>query len=179
VTTEAGGYVGRSITRREDARLLTGAGLFVADMHLPGEVHLAVLRSPHAHAVIREIDASGARAGEGVLAALTFADLGADPVRLPMLVPHKNLRPRMPYPLADHKVRHVGEPVAVVAAESRYQAEDALEHVQVEYEVLEAVTSGEGALDAGAPLPPEAKWVSLPKVRDYLVSSLWLKLIAR
>ena len=152
MTTEAGGYVGRSLTRREDARLLTGAGLFVADMHLPDEVHLAVLRSPHAHAILQRIDVSGARKHGGVLAALTFADLGEDPIRLPMLVPHKNLRPRMPYPLADRKVRHVGEPVVVVAAESRYQAEDALESIEVEYEVLDAVTSGEAALEPGAPL---------------------------
>ncbi len=152
MTTEAGGYVGRSLTRREDERLLTGAGLFVADLHLPGEVHLAVLRSPHAHAVIRHIDVTAARKCEGALAALAFADLGDNPARLPMLVPHKNLRPQMPYPLADHKVKHVGEPVAVVAAESRYQAEDALESIEVEYEVLEPVTNGEAALEAGAPL---------------------------
>lgn len=152
MTTEAGGYVGRSMTRREDERLLTGAGLFVADMHLPGEVHLAVLRSPHAHAVVRRMDVSRARVAEGVLAALTFADLGPDPVRLPMLVPHKNLRPQMPYPLADRKVRHVGEPVAVVAAQSRYAAEDALELIEVEYDVLEPVVNGEAALEPGAPI---------------------------
>jgi aerobic carbon-monoxide dehydrogenase large subunit len=152
VTTEAGGYVGRSLTRREDERLLTGAGLFVADLHLPGEVHLALLRSPHAHAEIRHIDVIAARGCEGVLAALTFADLGEDPLRLPMLVPHKDLRPRMPYPLADRKVKHVGEPVAVVAAESRYLAEDALEHIKVEYEILAPITNAEAALEPGAPL---------------------------
>jgi len=136
--------------RREDERLLTGAGLFVADVQLPGEVHLAVLRSPHAHARIERIDVSGARTCEGVLAALSFADLGLDVPRLPMLVPHKDLRPRMPYPLADRKVLHVGEPVAVVAAESRYQAEDALEAIEVEYAVLPALTDGEAALDPNA-----------------------------
>ena len=152
MTTEAGGYVGRSMTRREDARLLSGAGLFVADLHLPGEVHLAVLRSPHAHAIITRVDVSRARAAERVLAVLSFADLGPDPVRLPMLVPHKNLRPQMPYPLAGGKVRHVGEPVAVVAAESRYLAEDALELIEVEYDLLDPVVDGEAALEPSAPL---------------------------
>jgi carbon-monoxide dehydrogenase large subunit len=152
LTSEAGGYVGRPMSRREDERLLKGEGLFVADVHLPGEVHLAVLRSPHAHAQIRRIDLTAARKCEGVLAALSFADLGADVQRLPMLVPHENLRPQMPFPLADRKVRHVGEPVAVVAAETRYQAEDALEAVEVEYESLPAVTNCEAALEPSAPL---------------------------
>lgn len=152
MTSEAGGYVGRPLTRREDERLLTGAGLYVADVELPGEVHLAVLRSPHAHAIVREVDVSAARTCEGVVAALSFADLGPNVQRLPMLVPHKNLRPRMPYPLADHKVRHVGEPVAVVAAESRYLAEDAVEAIHVEYEVLPPVTNAEAALEPGAPI---------------------------
>ncbi len=140
------------MSRREDERLLRGKGLFVADVHLPGEVHLAVLRSPHAHAQIRRIDLTAARKCEGVLAALSFADLGADVQRLPMLVPHRNLRAQMPFPLADRKVRHVGEPVAVVAAETRYQAEDALEAIEVEYETLPAVTNCEAALEPGAPL---------------------------
>ncbi|HLG70754.1 MAG TPA: xanthine dehydrogenase family protein molybdopterin-binding subunit [Chloroflexota bacterium] len=152
MTTEAGGYVGRPLTRREDERLITGRGLFVSDVHLPGEVHLAVLRSPHAHALITHIDVSAARKCEGVLAALSFADLGPDVARLPMLVPHKNLHPQMPYPLADRKVLHVGEPVAVVAAESRYLAEDALDAIEVEYELLPPVTNCEAALEPGAPI---------------------------
>jgi carbon-monoxide dehydrogenase large subunit len=152
VTTFAGGYVGRPLNRREDARLLTGAGMFVADVKLPNEAHLAVLRSPHAHAEITRIDVGAARLCEGVLAALTFADLGPNVQRLPMLVPHKNLNPRMPYPLADRKVRYVGEPVAVLAAESRYLAEDALEAIEVDYEPLPVVIDGEAALEPDAPI---------------------------
>ncbi len=151
MTTEAGGYVGRPLTRREDERLLTGKGLYVADVRLPGEVHMAVLRSPHAHARVARIDLRGALECDGVLDAITFADI-EQPVKLPMLVPHKDLRPQMPYPLADGKVRSVGEPVAALVALTRYQAEDALEAIEVEYEVLPAVTNCEAALEPGAPL---------------------------
>src|SRR5207237_7206774 len=110
---------GRSVRRREDERLLRGQGLYVADVRLPEMLHVAVLRSPHAHARLRRLDARPALARPGVVAALTFLDLAAAGVpRLPMLVPHPALNPRMPYPLADERVLYVGEPVAVVVAGS-------------------------------------------------------------
>jgi aerobic carbon-monoxide dehydrogenase large subunit len=112
---------------------------------------MAVLRSPHAHARLVSVDLTRARTQPGVLAALAFGDL-RQPQRLPMLVPHRDLRPQMPYPLAADKVRYVGEPVAVVVAESAYQAEDALEAIEVEYEALPAVVDAEAALEPGAPL---------------------------
>jgi carbon-monoxide dehydrogenase large subunit len=87
-----------------------------------------------------------------VVAALSFADLGSDVPRLPMLVPHAALRPQMPHPLASDKVLFVGQPVAVVVAETAYQAEDALEAIDVEYEPLEPVVDMEAALEPGAPL---------------------------
>ncbi|MGH2520572.1 MAG: xanthine dehydrogenase family protein molybdopterin-binding subunit, partial [Chloroflexota bacterium] len=165
---EQGQYTGQSIKRVEDPRLLRGAGLYVADVHLPGEVHLAVLRSPFAHARIVRIDVGAARACPGVLAAFSFEDLRADPfgqggsrpsegeqadvAKLPMLVPHKQLRPRMPYPLAAGKVRYAGEAVAVVAAQSRYLAEDALDAIEVEYQALPVLNDGEAALEDGAAL---------------------------
>src|SRR5262249_44456442 len=114
--------------------------------------YMAVLRSPHAHARLVNVDVSAALGQPGVIVALAGADLGPNPPRLPMLVPHKNLRPRMPFPLAIGKVRHVGEPVALVVAESTYQAEDALEHIRVEYEELPVVLDPEAALEPGAPL---------------------------
>jgi CO/xanthine dehydrogenase Mo-binding subunit len=113
---------------------------------------MAVLRSPYAHARIERVDVSGALAQPGVLAALSFKDLGDNPSKLPMQVPHKALRPQMPYPLAADRVRYVGEPVAVVVAENAYQAEDALEQIIVEYEELPAVVDAEAALEPGAPL---------------------------
>jgi carbon-monoxide dehydrogenase large subunit len=145
-----GGYIGQSVRRREDHRLLRGQGLFVADLRLPGMACAAVLRSPYAHARLLRVDTHRALAQPGVLAALSFQDLGPDPQRLPNLIPHKALRPAMPYPLARDRVQYVGEPIAVVVAESLYQAEDALESIEVEYEELPAVTDAERALDPTA-----------------------------
>jgi aerobic carbon-monoxide dehydrogenase large subunit len=147
-----GPYIGKPVRRREDARLLRGQGLYVADIHLPGMAHAAVLRSPHAHARIIRVDTTDALHQSGVVAALACVDLGADPPALPNLMPHKLLRSAMPYPLARDRVRYVGEPVAIVVAESRYEAEDALEAIEVEYEDLPAVVDPEAALAPGAPL---------------------------
>jgi len=145
-------YVGRPIRRREDPRLLTGRGTYVGDMALPGMAHAAVLRSPHAHARIRGIDVSEAATAPGVLFAGTAADLGPCARPLPLLNPAPTLRPRMPSALAAETVRYVGEPVAVVVATSRYAAEDALERIRVDYEVLPAVADAARALEPGAPL---------------------------
>ena len=149
---QTGSYIGQSVRRREDPRLVRGSGLFVADVRLPGLTHAAFLRSPYAHARIVRVDVRGALAQSGVLAAISFADLGPDPAKLPMLVPHRALRPQMPYPLAADRVRYVGEPVAAVVAEDPYLAEDALEAIVVEYEELSAVVDAEAALAPGAPL---------------------------
>ena len=150
------GYIGQAVPRREDARLLRGQGLYVADVDLPGAVHMAVLRSPHAHAHLRSVRVEPARTQPGVLAALAFGDL-EQPQRLPMLVPHRDLRPQMPYPLAADKVRYVGEPVAVVVAESAHLAEDALEAIEVDYDIQPAVVDAEAALRPDAPrLHPDA-----------------------
>jgi carbon-monoxide dehydrogenase large subunit len=141
--------------RREDARLLVGKGTFVDDLDIPGVVHAAMLRSPHAHARIRGIDTARARALPGVLAVVTAEDV-ADiqrpwPARLPSPVPGTEVRHGTRYTLPD-KVRHVGEAVAAVVAETRAIAEDACELLQVEYEPLPAVASAEAALAEGAPL---------------------------
>src|SRR5207245_2069625 len=107
--------------------LLRGRGLFVGDVRLPGMAHAAFLRSPYAHARVVRVDTSRARAHPGVLAAISFADLGPDTPRLPMLVPHRALHTQMPYGLARDKVFYVGETVAAVVAEDPYIAEDAIE----------------------------------------------------
>jgi carbon-monoxide dehydrogenase large subunit len=148
---ESARFVGRPIRRREDPRLLAGQGAYVGDMALPGMAHAAVLRSPHAHARIRGIDAAEASRAPGVLLVGTAADLGPAARPLPLLNPAPGLRPRMPTALAVDTVRYVGEPVAVVVAADRYAAEDALELIRVEYEELPAVADAARALEPGAP----------------------------
>jgi aerobic carbon-monoxide dehydrogenase large subunit len=149
-------YFGAAIPRNEDARLLTGRALFVDDVELPGMLHAAFLRSPHAHARLRSVDVSAARAREGVVAVYTAADLGDYWKPGPLLVPPPPVEgaifnERTQVPLARDKVRHVGEPVAVVIAASRYIAEDALADIVVDYEPLPVVTDLEAACAADSP----------------------------
>jgi carbon-monoxide dehydrogenase large subunit len=143
---------GAPITRNEDARLLSGRALFVDDVELPGMLHAAFLRSNVAHAHIRLIDVAAARARPGVVAVYTAADLGAYWAPGPLLVPPPPIaditfNQRTQVPLAKDKVRHVGEPLAVVLADSRYLAEDALADIGVELDVLPAIVDLEKALD--------------------------------
>src|SRR5262249_6897807 len=131
VTTHGVGY---SLLRKEDRRLLTGAGKYAADFRLPGMVHAAVLRSPHAHARLGAIRTKAALALPGVIAVVTADDLGpvgCIPVRLG---PRPSVVACLQPPLAREKVRYVGEPLALVIAESRYLAEDALDLIEVDYD---------------------------------------------
>ena len=142
---------GAPITRNEDARLLSGQALFVDDVELPGMLYAAFLRSNVAHARITSIDVSAARARAGVVAVYTAEDLGEYWAPGPLLVPPPPIKgitfnQRTQVPLAKGKVRHVGEPLAVVFAESRYLAEDALADIAVELEPLPAVVDLENAL---------------------------------
>jgi len=150
-------YFGQPIKRNEDPRLLTGQALFTDDVHLPNMLHVALLRSNYAHGYIRSIDTAAARAMPGVVAVYTAADLGDYWQPGPLLVPPPPIRdlifhPRTQVPLAKAKVRHVGEPIAVVVAESRYLAEDAVERILVDIDPLGAVVDIETALDPDAPL---------------------------
>ncbi len=150
-------YFGQPIIRNEDPVLLTGQALFTDDVHLPGMLHVAFKRSDYAHARIRRIDVTAARQRPGVVAVYTAADLGAYWKPGPLLVsppPVKGavFNTRTQVPLARDKVRHVGEPIAMVVAESRYVAEDAVEDILVEYEPLPAVVDLEKALAPDAPL---------------------------
>jgi carbon-monoxide dehydrogenase large subunit len=144
-------FFGAPVKRNEDKKLLTGQALFVDDVELPGMLHAAFLRSPVAHALVKRIDVSEALRGPGVVAAYTAADFGAYWQPGPLLVPPPpipgivfNLRTQVP--LAKDKVRHVGEPLAIVVAESRYLAEDALDDILMELEPLPAVVDLEAAL---------------------------------
>lgn len=144
--------IGASVKRKEDPRLLTGRGKYVADFGLPGMLHAAVLRSAHAHARLLRIDASSALALPGVVAVITAQDLGSVgriPVRLG---PRPALVACLQPPLATDKVRYAGEPVAVVIAESRYLAEDAMDAILVEYEPLPVVADAQRAIEPGAPV---------------------------
>lgn len=158
-------FVGKSLPRREDDRLLAGRGQYIADLELPGMLHAAFVRSPVAHARIRSVDVSRALQAPGVALALSGAQLreALPPVRdnqLPLpakwkaAIPHRILNPRQPL-LALDKVRHVGEAVAVVLAESPLAAEDAAELVVAEYEDLPPVVDPRQALEAGARLVHE------------------------
>src|SRR5437773_1725957 len=145
--------VGARIPRNEDPRLLQGRGCFVDDSQPAGVLHAAVLRSPHAHARIVAIDATRARALPGVALVLTAADLGELDQPTPLLIPNPALtHPRTPRPLAADEVRYVGEPVALVVADSRYLAEDALEAIEVTWQALPVIASLDAARAEGAPL---------------------------
>ena len=148
-------YFGARVRRNEDQRLLTGSALFVDDVELPNMLHAALLRSPHAHARIRRIDTSRARGCDGVVAVYTAADLGDFLRPGPLVVPPPPIdglvfNDRTQTPLASDKVRHVGEPLAIVIAESRYLAEDAVALIEVDYEPLPAIVDLTQALEDSA-----------------------------
>ena len=155
-------HIGRSLLRREDRRLLTGRGQFIADLELPRMLHAAFVRSPVAHARIRSVDLSAAAAVPGVALALSGDELVkllpplpdtqlSLPNKWTSHVEHEFHNPQQPG-LAHDKVRHVGEAVAVIVAESRYAAEDATGLVSLDLDPLPAVVSAEAALAPDAPL---------------------------
>lgn len=144
-------YLGKPIKRNEDPQLLTGQAQFVDDVDLPGMLHVAFKRSDYAHAKILSVDVEAARETPGVVAVYTAADLGDFWQPSPLLVPplpaqHVVFNERTAGQLAKDKVRYVGEPVAMVVAESRYVAEDAAETIFVEYDPLDPVMDLESAL---------------------------------
>ncbi len=155
---KTGKYVGQRVTRNEDPRLLTGQALFVDDVDLPDMLHAAFLRSDYAHARVRSIDVSAARTRPGVVAVYTAEDMGDFWRPGPLIVPPPSkvegivFHARTQIPMVKDKARHIGDPLAVVIAESRYIAEDALEDIIVDYEPLQAVVDLEKALGPDAPL---------------------------
>jgi len=145
-------YVGTSVTRKEDNRLLRGSGRFVGDIIRPGMLYAAILRSPFPHGKLKRIDTEQARKMSGVVSVITFADM-PDVKPIPMrLAPRDDLIRALQKPLASDRVRYVGEPLAVVIAESRYQGEDALEVIDFEIDELEAVVDARRAVEKGAPI---------------------------
>src|SRR5690242_8416241 len=157
--------IGQPVRRREDLRLLTGRGRYSDDINVPGQAYAVIVRSPHAHALIRRIDTAAARAASGVLTVLTGRDMLADGLKP---IPHA-VRTGHPadiqlenadgsplyipphYPMANDEVRHVGDIVALVVAISRTAAQDAAELVAVNYAQLAAVVHSRQAVAAEAP----------------------------
>jgi carbon-monoxide dehydrogenase large subunit len=135
---DGGRWIGASVPRKEDGRMLRGRGRFTDDLSPAGTLHAAFARSPHASATIDAIDVTAARAVSGVVDVCTAADLG-DPYLLAVLERDEFVPTRMPL-LAGERARHVAEPVAVVVAEDPYAAEDGAEAVAVEWSTLPAVT---------------------------------------
>jgi aerobic carbon-monoxide dehydrogenase large subunit len=156
--------IGQPVTRFEDARLLRGQGRYINDVNLSGQAYAIILRSPHAHARIVSIDAAHAIASPGTLAVFTEADLAADGlgtmrVSLPRKRPDGAPLFYSPHPgLARGAVRYVGDPVAMIVAETQSQARDAAELVQIHYEPLPSVTDTAHVLTPGAP----AVWSECP-----------------
>jgi carbon-monoxide dehydrogenase large subunit len=161
--------IGASPPRKEDARLLTGRGNYSDDINFVGQLHAVLVRSPHAHAILKAIDTKAARAAPGIAAVLTNADYQADgngPLASPGANPvhtygitkqalanadGSDIFSALITPLVADKVRHIGEPLVLVIGDSLAAARDAAELVQVDYEVLPAVTTISAALDANAP----------------------------
>ena len=149
--------IGQPVRRLEDTRLVRGQGRFQDDTHLHGEVHAVFLRSPHAHAHIRSIDTTAAQAAPGVVAIYTSADYAADGLGMPKAVmPRKKadgspmFAPQRPALVID-RVRYVGDPVAMVIAQTLVQAKDAAELIMVDYEALPSATSTAVAAQPGSP----------------------------
>ena len=144
---------GSGIRRREDPRLITGGSVYTDDVTLPGMVHAAILRSPHAHARITGVDTSAAAAAPGVIAVYTGADVDGvlAPIPCAWIPPESDVKAVAHPAIAKDVVRYQGDAVAVVVADTRYQAEDALELINVGYEPLPAVVNPAAAMDSGAP----------------------------
>ena len=148
--------IGQSVTRFEDPRLMRGEGRFIEDVNLPGQAYMYLLRSPHAHARIRSIDTSVATAASGVIAVFTGADLARDKLGT-MEMTLKRKRPdgspmfaRPHTGLSTDRARYVGDPIALVIAETQAAARDAAELIRVDYEPLPSVTSTAGSVEPGA-----------------------------
>jgi aerobic carbon-monoxide dehydrogenase large subunit len=144
-------YIGQSLRRREDFKFITGQGRYTDDLKAPGMLHLAILRSPHAHAIINQVDLTAARAAPGVCLVLSGADLAG---KIGSIVPNWII-PGTKVPdrsvVAIDRVRFVGECVALVVAETQAMAHDAVGLIEVDYETLPAVVDEEAAIRDGAP----------------------------
>lgn len=163
----ADNILGAPIPHTQDPVMLSGEATYIADMHLPGMLHMAILRSEHGHALIKSIDTSAAQLMPGVVRVITAADVEGKLMPLPCVwVPGGVDSHFPPHPfgfipgagsvLATDRVRYIGDPVAAVIAETRAQAHDALDAIRVDYEPLPVVVDAEEAVKDGAPLLHDA-----------------------
>lgn len=150
--TSNGGVFGAGIKRKEDPRLLLGNGRYISDIKLHGMLSAVVIRSPHAHAEILGIDKSRAEADPRVHAVVTFEDLPEGIAPMACIDAEETTKPFYQQLLATKKVRYVGEPVVILVADDRYQAEDLAHLVEIDYRPLEAVVDPEAAIRADAPI---------------------------
>ncbi len=150
--TTSAPYIGRSMKRVEDPRLIKGIGTFTDDVRLPGLQHAMILRSPHAHARVVKIDTEAARSMPGVTAVFTGADVNAACGLVPCAAAIPDLKAPKHTVLAGDRVYFVGHPVAVVIAADPYVARDAIEAIDVDYDPLPVVTNPEAAIKSGSPL---------------------------
>lgn len=150
------GYVGASVRRREDVRFLTGTATYLDDVAVPNALHVAFVRSPHAHARLGAVDLRAALAAPGVVAAFTERDLPGRTLPPPRVFPHTTIVHALHPVFAADAVRYVGQVVAAVVAESRAAAEDAAELVEVEYNPLDAVADVRAALASTVQLHADA-----------------------
>ncbi len=157
------GYVGAALSPRETVKLCLGRGSYIGDLTVPGLLHAAFVRSTHAHARIRRLDVAAARRASGIALVLTGADVARMTAPLRIAPPIEGLLPMEMPALPTDKVRFVGDPVACVIGEDRYQVEDACALVDVEYTPLAAVVDPEHASDPGVPLVDE----TVPANRAY------------
>jgi carbon-monoxide dehydrogenase large subunit len=156
ISTGAFSQIGRSLPRREDRRFLTGQGQYLDDVAIPGALHAAFLRSPHAHARIVSIRTSAAAAMPGIVTVVTGRDIAGWTTILHMAPPIDGVAPTTMSAMPIDKVRFQGDLVACVVASDRYLAEDALEAIDVEYDILPAVTDMQSAFAENAPLIDES-----------------------
>jgi carbon-monoxide dehydrogenase large subunit len=154
--TSGNGHVGRALRRKEDPRLITGRASYVDDINLTGQLWAAWVRSPEAHAKITSIDTSAAKARDGIVAVYTHEDLDMEsPLPMAWVPPGVEVKTPDHWVLAKGEVKHVGDPVALVVGNDRYEVVDAAEDVLVEYDPLPVVTDPEAALEAGSALVHE------------------------
>lgn len=158
--------IGARVKRKEDLRFLTGMGRYVDDMNRPGQAHAVIVRSPFAHANVKGIDASAAKAMDGVIAVYTAADmagLGTLPCGWQVTGKDGQVMVEPPHPLLTDVARHVGDPVAMVVAEAKAIAKDAAEALYIDYDEQPSITSTAVASDAGQP----QVWADAPSNQCY------------
>src|SRR3954470_12621986 len=151
-TTKANGYIGKSMKRVKDPRLIKGIATYVDDIKMPGMLYATILRSPYAHAKINSISVEAAKAVPGVRAVLTGADVNAHCGLVPCASPMPDQKAPKHTVLAGDRVYFVGHAIAVVVADDRYIARDAVDLIEVDYDPLPVVSDPEKAIEKGSPL---------------------------